>query len=462
MPGLKAPLSQEIIVDSDSDLSPVNTKAAAVKKPASILRKSNQSPKPRSDATTTKKRNHDSPNATFTTPTVSQAAVPKSRLNQGQDRSRSELHSRGSASDEDTDESGSNDSASDEEPSRGASYVASVAVTMALLLPAMIDRPQSDNLTSSSNLQNSSNKEALHDKQIWYITAPASVPVSLIEEVSKCEVAEGASILSYKNAEYGLIAEPDTKHEGKLLLVPSPEHNDYRPSGVRIEKSLHLQQLVKRPDSTQRNAALSHEGITAPKTHVKVVRQQPEGLRMRYQPFGERSPSEDEDTDEAPRFKLPPMVSIERSPRAEKTSADKRSLSSSDAQMKETKSPEKAKLTSDLSEVLSQAQGSPFNEVVERIRHESQFDYRLSSGPIPVEASEDMTKRRAEKKRKTETRDDDSNQASERRHEHSQSTTSESMQMAANGVEGIHQPTPQAASLKKKRKKRKAEATDDA
>ncbi|KAL8658058.1 MAG: hypothetical protein Q9226_001319 [Calogaya cf. arnoldii] len=461
MPGLKAPLSQKIIVDSDSDPSLVNTKAAA-KKPASILRKSNQSPKPRSDAT--KKRNHESPIAASTTPTVSQAAVPKSRLNHSQDRSRSELHSRSSASDEDTHESGSNDSASDEEPSRGAS-----ATTFSVVpLPAAPYKPPAGfraatiSQTSSRNLQNSFNKEALHGKQVWYITAPASVPVGLIEEVSKREVAEGGSILSYKNAEYGLIAEPDTKHEGKLLLVPSPEHNDYRPLGVRIEKSLHLQQLVKRPDSTQRNGAMSHGGTTAPKTHVKAVRQQPEGLRMRYQPFGERYPSEDEDTDEAPRFKLPPMVSVERSPRAEKTSADKRSLSSLEAQMKERKSPEKAKLTSYVSEVLSQAQGSPSNEVVERIRHESQFNHRLSSGPIPVEASEDMTKRRAEKKRRTETRDDDSNQASERRHEHSQGTTSESMQMAANGVEGIHQPTPQAASPKKTRKKRKAEATDDA
>ncbi|KAI4278614.1 MAG: hypothetical protein L6R38_005208 [Xanthoria sp. 2 TBL-2021] len=138
MPGLKGPLSEEFIVESDSDPSAVHTKAAA-KKPASILRKPNQSAKPRSDPS--KKRKDGNPNASSTGFGVSYASVSNSRPNQAQDKSRSASHSRSSGSDEDEDESESDDSASDEELSRGASYVASAAVTMALLAPTMIDRP---------------------------------------------------------------------------------------------------------------------------------------------------------------------------------------------------------------------------------------------------------------------------------------------------------------------------------
>lgn len=298
-------------------------------------------------------------------------------------------------------------------------------------------------------------KEALQCKQIWYFTAPASVPISLIKEFSTREVAEGGSILSYKNVEYGLIAEPGTKHGGKMLLIPSPENNHYRSSGAHVEKSLHLQQLVKRSVPTHRDGILARGAITAPKTHVKMVRQQPEGLRMRYQPFGEQSP--DEDTDEAPRFKLPPIVSAERLSRAQKPSADNDRPSPSKAQMKERKSPKTAKLTSGVSEALTLSQESISSKPVESIRSEKQLNHRVSSSPKPSETSEEQAKRRADKKRKRGTTDGEPSLTSDQREEYSQSTTYQGKRMAANGID---QTSLDAATPKKKRKKRKSEATD--
>ncbi|KAI4278613.1 MAG: hypothetical protein L6R38_005207 [Xanthoria sp. 2 TBL-2021] len=186
-----------------------------------------------------------------------------------------------------------------------------------------------------------------------------------------------------------------------------------------------------------------------------MVRQQPEGLMMRYQPFGEQS--QDEDTDEAPTFKLPPVVSAERSSRALKPSADNDRPSPSKAPMKERKSLKTAKLTSGVSEALTLSQESISSKPVESIRSEKQLNHRVSSGPKPSETSEEQAKRRADKKRKRETTDGEPSHTSDQREEYSKSTTYQGKRMAANGID---QTSLDAATPKKKRKKRKSEATD--
>lgn len=130
MPGLRVPLSEEFVVESDSDPSNVSTRKAA-KKPAPILRKPNQSAKPHSNPS--KKRKYESPNASPAGVSVNHASVSNSRPSQARDESESASHSRSSGSDEEEDESESEVSASDEQTSRGPSYVASAAVNMALL-----------------------------------------------------------------------------------------------------------------------------------------------------------------------------------------------------------------------------------------------------------------------------------------------------------------------------------------
>ena len=130
MPGLRVPLSEEFVVESDSDPSAVSTKSAA-KKLAPILRKPNQSAKPHSNPS--KKRKNESPNASPAGVTVSHASVSNSPPSQARDKGESASHSRSSGSDEDEDESESEVSASDEQTSRAPSYVASAAVNMARL-----------------------------------------------------------------------------------------------------------------------------------------------------------------------------------------------------------------------------------------------------------------------------------------------------------------------------------------
>lgn len=129
---------------------------------------------------------------------------------------------------------------------------------------------------------------SLQGKQLWHITVPAGVSITSVTEVATQSVQDGSAILSYKGADYGLIAEPDDINSRERLLLPSAEHNKYKPSSLAITKTLHLQQLLGPPNIIHGPGALSN--FTASTNWLrrqKPVPKQPEGLRMRYRPFGD-------------------------------------------------------------------------------------------------------------------------------------------------------------------------------
>ena len=150
----------------------------------------------------------------------------------------------------------------------------------------------------------------LKGKQIWHITAPISVPIESIKEVSAQNIQNGASVLSHKGTQYGLAPETGGEHVTRnALLLPSVRDNEYRSSTTPITNTLHLQQLVNLPNRTHELSGLSS---LRPRTHVKNPRQQPEGLKMRYHAFGA---SEDSDSDasetpafHAPEFRMPKKI----------------------------------------------------------------------------------------------------------------------------------------------------------
>ena len=127
----------------------------------------------------------------------------------------------------------------------------------------------------------------LAGKQIWHITAPASVPLTSVKEVSSKIIADGGSILTYKKTEYGLVPNADSERpSGDYLLLPSIKTNDYKPSRKPIVRTLHLQQLVSLPSHMGPHASSQSDQATAPAMYRKPPRPQPQGLRMRYHPFG--------------------------------------------------------------------------------------------------------------------------------------------------------------------------------
>ncbi|KAI9771491.1 MAG: hypothetical protein M1840_002111 [Geoglossum simile] len=124
----------------------------------------------------------------------------------------------------------------------------------------------------------------LAGKQIWYITAPASVPVSNLKEVSTQKVMNGEAVLSYKGSEYGFVSldEAAAGSSQAVLLVPGKE--GYQLAGTNFSRTILLQQLVRLP--LRINTEGAPQASSALPAAKKAARKQPEGLKMRFTPIG--------------------------------------------------------------------------------------------------------------------------------------------------------------------------------
>ena len=132
-------------------------------------------------------------------------------------------------------------------------------------------------------------RSSLTGKQIWHITAPSSVPVDLIKQVSLESVAKGEAALNYKDTDYGFAVNGEGSQTSKKLLVAGAD-SSYQLAAIEIAQTLQLQQLVKLPSLqlTQSQPSRSSQGSSmASALASKPIRQQPEGLRMRFGPLGD-------------------------------------------------------------------------------------------------------------------------------------------------------------------------------
>ena len=180
------------------------------------------------------------------------------------------------------------------------------------------DAPSAERLFSSAGLEG---------KELWHIVLPSSVPVSALTEIPPQGILDGSKSLSHDDSDYGLV--PHGEAIARSLLIPSHTNNIFTPVKTAFAKSLRLQQLVKVPIHGV-NPELRASSSEVPK---KKRNQQPEGLRMRYQPFGiPDSSGADQGTGldsseqhvdskqrkmEASQFKPPPEPLVEDSARKE-------------------------------------------------------------------------------------------------------------------------------------------------
>jgi len=144
-------------------------------------------------------------------------------------------------------------------------------------------------------------KEAdLEGKQIWYFTAPGSVPISSIQHMSLQDAKDGKKIFSHNGKDYGFVQDVAEDKTYTKIMVPSSK-DGYRagkhPSRLivtsviadqytvlkTIDQTLHLQQIVKLP-GVHGPESSSFAKATVPTK--KPVREQPPGLKMRFQPIG--------------------------------------------------------------------------------------------------------------------------------------------------------------------------------
>ncbi|MCJ1249456.1 hypothetical protein MMC30_006680 [Trapelia coarctata] len=178
--------------------------------------------------------------------------------------------------------------------------------------PATISYP------GASHLLNVFSPTNLASKQIWHLTLPATIPISAIKGISMEKILKGGTALSHNGSDYGFVSDTKGQQNRTHVLLPNPEHNDFRAATKLISRSLHLQQLLKVPNLVK--AAHDKAGSTEAQNRTrKVIHEQPSGLRMRYAPFGDETgtlglgTSSDEDGElgpAKPAFRMPPSLGV--------------------------------------------------------------------------------------------------------------------------------------------------------
>ncbi|KAI5306071.1 hypothetical protein KEM56_002325 [Ascosphaera pollenicola] len=124
------------------------------------------------------------------------------------------------------------------------------------------------------------------NKQIWHITAPASVPLSSINQLALDAVATGQPVLSHKGVQYKLREEQLGSDTTKHLLLPDKFGTTYKKDSLRVVQTFHLEKVL---DITPSETAPSQGLIDK---YKKPVRQQPKNLKARNTPIGVKDDDE--------------------------------------------------------------------------------------------------------------------------------------------------------------------------
>ncbi|TRX90634.1 hypothetical protein FHL15_008409 [Xylaria flabelliformis] len=122
----------------------------------------------------------------------------------------------------------------------------------------------------------------LEGKQVWYFTAPASLPITVLKdmEIDLSKATNGGSLLTHNGDNYGLDLESYATNTQIQLIIPS--------NGVNhgIDSTVHLRRMAKFGPGGEVHATATDNYIPLP----KPVREQPEGLKVRYTPIGVPTP----------------------------------------------------------------------------------------------------------------------------------------------------------------------------
>ncbi|KAF4305254.1 RNA polymerase I subunit RPA34.5 [Botryosphaeria dothidea] len=199
----------------------------------------------------------------------------------------------GSESSSEESESESEDESEDDAPAKSAQTSSSSRLQTAQFRPAHPFEPPSgfklikSGLNPSSKLAKLLQSTDLSKKQIWHITAPADVDIKQIKQFARDGAALKKPAIEHKGVGYAFVPEQkDTRISAKLLV---PTEKGYSAVPAEISETLHLQQIVNIPKLSENKAESSRSsGVTQKfvERPWKPARPQPEGLRMRYKPYG--------------------------------------------------------------------------------------------------------------------------------------------------------------------------------
>lgn len=143
----------------------------------------------------------------------------------------------------------------------------------------------------------------LTGKQIWHITVPDTISIESIKELDIQGALKGEAILSKNGVDYNMQSIPP-RNEG--VLLPQGTKSTYEQCPTKIQRSFHLREMIKKSQPQEKTSIVFTATATG---KAKVIRKQPEGLKMRYIPYGATPLEEDaEDVDMDDAFQVPPEV----------------------------------------------------------------------------------------------------------------------------------------------------------
>jgi hypothetical protein len=242
-------------------------------------------------------------------------------------KSGSEVQTEGDS--DDSDSSGEKSDASDDDATSPSPGDTQKKTRTSELRPAQPFEPpegfeEVDDASCSAEVRELLQRSALAGKQIWYITAPTNVPISL-DKIDLNQATKREPIIRHEGRDYCL--EKGTASSRTQTSIMLPDEGGYKAISSKIIQVVHLQQVVRLPHmpatpslSQSQGSQNSHDSDDEPQ---KPKREQPKGLRMRNRPsgFGNEKigsigsdSSEDEDilyarTDSPPTFHQPPGLS---------------------------------------------------------------------------------------------------------------------------------------------------------
>ncbi|KKY30948.1 putative dna-directed rna polymerase i subunit [Diaporthe ampelina] len=127
-------------------------------------------------------------------------------------------------------------------------------------------------------------KAKMEGKQVWYITAPASLPVTVVQDltIQMDSVQKDLPVLTHNGDDYSLAFEDPSASSSFRLLIPNKKGQEYSELDRPIDQLVHFTRSETFPPEGPASVTTTQ---TVSKT-TRASRPQPEGLRARYTPLG--------------------------------------------------------------------------------------------------------------------------------------------------------------------------------
>ncbi|KAI1451428.1 DNA-directed RNA polymerase I subunit RPA34.5-domain-containing protein [Annulohypoxylon moriforme] len=128
----------------------------------------------------------------------------------------------------------------------------------------------------------------LEGKQVWYFTAPASLPITVLKdlEIDLSKTTTGEALLSHKGDDYGLDLESHATSTQIQLFIPSQGGDKYSALNRSIDSTVHLRRIAKFGPGGAVSATATDDYAPIP----RPVREQPATLKTRFTPIGVPTP----------------------------------------------------------------------------------------------------------------------------------------------------------------------------